>query len=106
MSIVYLLALCISITGLAVLDRRFKLAFWHDARRTWATILVGMVVFIVWDLVGIQLGIFRQGETAFQLPFMLLPEFPIEELFFLFLLCYNTLLVYQGVVRWRTRTLS
>ena len=97
----YLLALCVSIGGLVLLDWRYKLAFWHDARRTALTVGIAMAVFIVWDLIGIGLGIFFKGHGAYMLPVELLPEFPIEELFFLFLLCYVTLLIFRGFGKWR-----
>ena len=46
---VYLLALCVSLSGLAVLDWRYKLAFWFDAKRSALTIAIGVGVFIMWD---------------------------------------------------------
>lgn len=97
----YLIALVVSICGLLLIDRRLKLAFWYNAKRTAITVGVGMAIFIVWDLVGIALGIFFHGESHYALPIRLLPEFPIEELFFLFLLCYVALLLYRGVKKWR-----
>jgi lycopene cyclase domain-containing protein len=100
----YLVALLISLTGLAVLDHRFKLAYWIDKRRTLYTIGSAVLVFIVWDLLGIWLGIFFHGESSYSLPFRLLPEFPVEELFFLTLLSYVTLLVHQAGSRLWPRT--
>lgn len=96
---VYLLGLVIGICGMAVIDWRYKLAFWHDRRRTILTILIGVAVFVVWDLLGIGLGIFFHGGSQFSLPIRLLPEFPIEELFFLVLLCYCTLVIYRGTAK-------
>lgn len=95
----YLLALLISISGLLFIDFRYKLAFWHDLRRTAVTVAIAMNIFIIWDFFGIFLGIFFHGDSPYALPFTLLPEFPVEELFFLFLLCYVSLLVYRGVRR-------
>ncbi|RYX79303.1 lycopene cyclase domain-containing protein [bacterium] len=92
----YLFALVFSISGLTILDWRYKLAFWVDQKRATMTIAVTMLVFIIWDLLGIRLGIFFHGGSDYTLPVRLLPEFPIEELFFLFLLCYVTLLLYTG----------
>jgi lycopene cyclase domain-containing protein len=100
----YLLALLISIAGLATLDYRYRLAFWLDRRRTVLTIAIGIAVFICWDLIGIKLGIFFHGNSQYALPFRILPEFPIEELFFLTLLCYVSLLVYQAGGRLWPRT--
>lgn len=97
----YLTALLVSLTGLAVLDYRYKLAFWVDKKRTGLTIGLGVLIFTVWDFAGIGLGIFFHGGSPFTLPFRLFPEYPIEELFFLTLLCYVTLLIYQaGARRW------
>lgn len=98
----YLIGLIVSIVGLLLIDRRLKLAFWNQPRRTLLTIAIAMDVFIIWDFFGIFLGIFFQGGSRYALPFTLLPEFPLEELFFLFLLCYVSLLVYLGVKkRWQ-----
>lgn len=97
----YLVALVVSISCLLLIDYRWKLAFWHDARRTALTIGCAMAIFIVWDIIGISLGIFFHGGSHFALPFVIAPEFPIEELFFLFLLTFVTLLLYRGVQRWR-----
>jgi len=97
----YLLALAVSIAGLVTIDWRHKVAFWYDSRRTALTLLAAVIIFIVWDALGIALGIFYHGGSAYALPYRLAPEFPIEELFFLFLLCYTTLLIYLGVSRWR-----
>lgn len=96
MQFLYLVALLVSIVGLAVIDRRWKLAYWHERRRTLLTIGIAVAVFVVWDLFGIWSGIFFHGDSPFILPFTILPEFPVEELFFLVLLCYSTLIVYRG----------
>jgi lycopene cyclase domain-containing protein len=97
----YLIALLVSIAGLVVIDYRLKLAFWRDAKRTAITVGIGMVIFILWDYFGIALGIFFHGESQYALPYRIFPEFPIEELFFLFLLCYTALLLYLGLKQWR-----
>lgn len=97
----YSLALVISLAGLAVLDQRYKLALWQEARRTLKTIGIAVCIFIVWDAIGIALGIFHHGGSAYALPFRIAPEFPLEELFFLILLCYVTLLLYRGASKWQ-----
>jgi len=91
----YLIGLVISIACLVVIDRRFKLAFFYDARRTATTLAITIWLFVVWDIFGIQLGIFFHGGSDYTLPVRIIPEFPIEELFFLFLLTYVALLVYR-----------
>jgi len=93
-SLLYLLALAIALTGMVMLDRRFQLFFWRSARRAAVVLVVGVVFFLVWDLAGIGLGIFFRGETSFMTGLQLAPELPLEELFFLTLLCYLTMNAY------------
>lgn len=95
----YLLGLLIAIAGLLTIDARYKLAFWSDRSRTIKVLAVAIGVFIVWDILGIALGIFSHGDSVYSLPFVITPEFPIEELFFLFVLNYTTLLLFRGVRR-------
>jgi len=103
-SFAYLIGLLIGITGMAIIDRRYKLAYWLDRRRTVLTLGICITVFIIWDLLGITLGIFFHGGSKLTLPIRLLPEFPLEELFFLLLLCYCTLVIYQGASKLWPRT--
>ena len=90
----YLASLLISIAGLAALDFRSKLAFFSAPLRAAATLALGVVFFLLWDLAGIALGIFFRGASPFLSGWQLAPELPIEELFFLIVLCYTTLLVF------------
>lgn len=103
MPLLYLVALLISLTGMIVLDRKYQLFFWRDARRASITLSVGVLFFVLWDLAGIGLGIFFRGETAFMTGLVLAPELPLEELFFLTLLCYLTMNVYGAFTRSRKR---
>jgi lycopene cyclase domain-containing protein len=91
---IYLIALAIALTGMVVLDWRFTLFFWRDARRATIVLLVGLVFFIAWDVSGIGLGIFFRGQTQFMTGLLVAPELPLEELFFLALLCYLTMNIY------------
>lgn len=103
MQALYLALLLISIGGLAVIDWRYKLAFWNERKRTVLVVATGVGIFILWDILGIALGIFGHGAGRFNLPFVIAPEFPIEELFFLTLLCYNAVILYRGIGLWRSR---
>ncbi|MBP1240527.1 lycopene cyclase domain-containing protein [Frigoribacterium sp. PvP120] len=96
MGAAYLVALLISIAGMAALDRRFTLFFWRDGWRAAVTLLVGVAFFLVWDVVGIDLGIFFRGETSFMTGVQLAPELPLEEVFFLVLLCWLTMNLHSG----------
>lgn len=95
----YSLALIISIIGLAVIDRRFSLAYWRDKKATLLTIAFSVVIFSVWDVFGVTLGIFFHDGSPYTLALRILPDFPIEELLFLTLLSYNALLLYRGLDR-------
>lgn len=104
MSLLYLLALLIALTGMVMLDRRFRLFFWAAPRRAALVLLVGVAFFVVWDLAGIGLGIFFRGETSFMTGLQLAPELPVEELFFLTLLCYLTMNLYSGLSSSKSRS--
>lgn len=97
----YLAALVLSIGGLALLDRRFGLAFWYDARRAGLIIAIATVVYVIWDIAGIAGGIFLHGNSPYTLPLRLGPEFPLEEIVFLVLLSYSALILWRaGEKRW------
>ena len=106
MGLLYLAALLVSLTGMVMLDRRFRLYFWADARRAAIVSVVGVVFFVVWDLFGIGLGIFFRGETAFMTGLQVAPELPLEELFFLAQLVYVTMNLYGAFSRLRAPAVS
>jgi lycopene cyclase domain-containing protein len=94
-SFAYLAALLVSLAGLAVLDWRHRIAVFDQPRRSLLTVAIGVAVFLVWDALGIGLGIFFRGDGPYMTGVLLGPELPLEELFFL------TLLVYQMLLLWR-----
>ncbi|MFM1993911.1 MAG: hypothetical protein RL537_600 [Actinomycetota bacterium] len=94
-SFFYLFALLISILGLVGIDKRHNLALFKYPLPTLISVFVAVAVFLMWDIAGIAFGIFFRGSTALLSGLLLGPELPIEELFFLILLSYNTLLAYQ-----------
>ncbi|WP_415274432.1 lycopene cyclase domain-containing protein [Aquiluna sp. Uisw_065] len=95
----YLAALVLSTVGLYLLDRRHKLAFATSPKAAALSITIAVALFLVWDLVGIGLGIFFRGDAPHLSGLLLAPELPLEELFFLIVLSYNSLLVYLGFAR-------
>ncbi len=96
----YLIGLTVALAGLGTIDWRYKLAIFSEyRRRSLTTIAIVVGLFIVWDALGIFLGIFFHGGSPYSLPLRLAPEFPLEELFFLTLLCYNALIVYRFASR-------
>jgi len=93
----YLLILVASLAGLYLLDRTHKLAFTCDAKRSLLSMVPAYVLFLVWDIAGIASGIFFRGENTLLTGIQVFPEFPIEELFFLAVLCYSALIVFTWV---------
>jgi lycopene cyclase domain-containing protein len=99
----YLVAILAACGFMCLIDFRYKLAFWYDAKRTLVSVIVPVVLFVVWDIICISLGIFHIGDSTMFLGVSLAPEFPLEELFFLAFLCYFTLIVYRVMERLCTR---
>lgn len=94
MQFLYLAALLLSLTGQVVLDRKYGLAFWRDSRRAAWSMALAVAFFLLWDIFGIGLGIFFRGTTNLMTGVLLAPELPLEEPFFLALMCYVTLNVF------------
>lgn len=97
MSFLYLAALLVSLTGMVLLDRRHSLFFWVDSRRATIVLTTGVLFFLVWDLTGISNGVFFRGEGPWMTGIQLAPELPVEEVFFLTLLCYMTMNVFSAI---------
>jgi lycopene cyclase domain-containing protein len=102
----YLGALAVALGGLAMLDRAYRLAFWADPRRAVACVGTGVVVFLLWDLAGLALGLFARGESPHMTGLLIAPELPVEEVVFLTLLSYNALLAWRGFDRLARRRTS
>lgn len=95
MSFLYLAALVTSLVGIGLLDFRHKLAFFGgEAFRSAAIMAVSVVFFLIWDVVGIATGVFFRGSGPWMTGVLLGPELPLEEVFFLMVLTYSTLVSY------------
>lgn len=106
-TVFYLVALVVSLTGLGLLDYTHKLAlFAGKVWQTLVTVAVGVVFFLVWDVAGIAAGVFFRGPGPYQTGILIGPELPLEEVFFLTLLCYVILLSYLAVERRMGRALQ
>ncbi len=99
----YLIALLISIGGVAALDRRFRLALWHDRRSTVIVTAIGTAFFLAWDAVGIATGVFVKGSSTLLLGLDLAPHLPVEEPVFLAFLSYLTLVLFGAARARRAR---
>jgi lycopene cyclase domain-containing protein len=103
----YVAALAVSLTGMVVLDGKFRLFFWRDARRAAIVLTVGVLFFLLWDVAGIASGIFFRGAGSELMTGLLLaPELPVEELLFLTLLGYLAMNLYGAAGEWRPRSRS
>jgi lycopene cyclase domain-containing protein len=86
---------------MGLIDFKHKLALFSQPVRTAITLTVAVTVFLIWDLVGISLGIFFRGQGPYLTGITIAPELPIEEVFFLTLLSYTILIAYLGFAKWR-----
>jgi lycopene cyclase domain-containing protein len=82
-----------------VLDVRFRLFFAAAPLRAAIVLVAGLTFFLAWDVAGITLGIFFRGNPALLSGVLLAPELPLEELFFLTLLCYTTMNAFGAASR-------
>lgn len=98
MSGMYIIALLVSIAGLGIIDYKLRLAYFYNARLTLQVLIVSVLVFVVWDVLGIRMNIFFIGSEKYLLG-LRIGEFPLEEIFFLVLLNYCTLITYIFIKR-------
>lgn len=99
MSWIYGAGLLVSLAGMVLLDRRFRLFFWKDPRRAGIVLVAGVVFFLLWDLAGIGLGVFFRGPSPLVTGLVIAPEVPVEEVLFLTLLSYTIMNVFAAVSR-------
>lgn len=86
---------------MGLIDFKHKLALFVQPLRTLVTLATSVVMFLIWDLVGIAQGIFFRGSGPYLTGITIAPELPIEEVFFLTLLSYTILIAYLGFAKWR-----
>ena len=103
MSFLYLGGLLFALLGMIVLDLRFRLFFGQAPLRATIVLVLGVAFFLGWDAAGVGLGIFFRGNLALLSGVQLAPEIPVEELFFLVLLCYLTMNAYGWLSIRRSR---
>ncbi|MDP9028626.1 MAG: lycopene cyclase domain-containing protein [Actinomycetota bacterium] len=96
----YLIGLLVGLAGMVVLDLRSRLFFRRAPWRAAVVMLVGVAFFLLWDSAGVGLHIFFRGNLDLLTGLQLAPEIPLEELFFVLLLCYLTMNVYGLLSRW------
>ena len=79
---------------LGLVDYKYHLAMFRHPVRASIILLVLVVLFAIWDIAGIQAGIFRKGSSPLLLGIDIIDNFPIEEIAFLLVLHYTALLAW------------
>ena len=97
MTWLYLLAIVGSTLCMGLVDHRWGLFLFARPRRAVLVVVAGVVFFLAWDLVALNLDIYRRGESPAMTGIELVPDLPLEELFFVVFLCYLTM-VLHGLV--------
>jgi len=87
----YLAILLFSIAGMGIIDARYKLVFFLDYKSAAKSIAIVMTLLLAIDVIGINLDIFSTNPDYVTGIFIGSENLPLEEFFFLFLLCYFTL---------------
>lgn len=101
---IYLAILLLLIGCMVLLDARWKLFIFAKPWLAVTVLALGTAFFLVWDVVAIQAGIFLHRESSLMTGIMIGPQLPLEEAFFLFFLCYQTMILFTGAVRlWESR---
>ena len=99
MGLAYLGGLLLSIGAMALIDARWRLAFWNSPGASAAAVGAGTALLLLWDLAGIGFGVFFRGDSPWATGLVLAPELPVEEPVFLVFLCYLSLVAVLGIER-------
>ncbi|MCZ2402233.1 lycopene cyclase domain-containing protein [Paenarthrobacter sp. Z7-10] len=99
MGFLYLAVLLLSLSGLTMLDWRYRLFFFSHPVRAALVLAIGVGFFLAWDSAGIGLQIFFRAETGIMTGVLLAPELPLEELFFLTFLCQLAMVLFTALSR-------
>jgi lycopene cyclase domain-containing protein len=98
MSWAYLATLLLGLGCMLLVDRRWDLVLWADARRALVVVGAGVVLFLGWDLAALELGLYRRGGSTAMTGVEVAPDLPLEEIFFIVFLCYLTLVLHRLVL--------
>lgn len=95
----YLAALLVSLGSIALIDRRWRLFLWRDARRAAVVLAAGFALFLTWDLVAIPQGFYERGGSGALIGLEVAPHLPLEELVFITFFVYLTMVLFTGLAR-------
>jgi len=99
MGFVYLILLLLGIACMLLLDRRFRLFFWHDPAVATLVTVLGVGLLLAWDATGIAAGVFLRGSGEIASGIVLWPEMPLEEPVFLLFFVLCIMIVFTGSIR-------
>lgn len=99
MSLLYLGAILVSAVCMGLVDRRWRLCLFRDPGPALVVLAAGTAFFLVWDLVAIAQGMYVRGDSPAMTGVEVLPELPVEEIFFIVFLCYITLVLHALLER-------
>lgn len=98
----YLVILLVLIACVAALDAKFRLFVFSQPLPALISLLAGTGIFLLWDVIAIDQGIFLHLDSPLMTGVMLGTALPLEEAFFLLFLCYQSMLLVLGFLRWRS----
>lgn len=98
----YLLLLLALIACTTALDARYRLFVFAQPGPALLALAGGTAMFLLWDVIAIDLGIFLHRDSPLMTGVMLGNQLPLEEAFFLFFLCYQSMVLTTGALAWRT----
>jgi lycopene cyclase domain-containing protein len=102
MTYAYALLLLLSLACMAYGDYKRSLVIFKSTKTALKIIVAGVGFFLIWDVFGILLGVFATNQSYVLGIGIFSPNVPIEEVLFLTLLCYVTLLTWR-LICLRTR---
>lgn len=97
MQYAYITALLVAFSGILLADHRLRLVMFRNARLSLALITASVCFFLIWDILGVALGVFATNQEWVSGLYIGTPNLPIEEFIFLAFLSYVTLVAWRLV---------
>lgn len=95
----YLACLLVSLSGMVLLDLRWRLLLFARPVRAVLTLTAGLVLFLLADLVAIAQGFYGRGQSPALSGIEIIPHLPVEEIVFIIFLCYLTMVLHGLATR-------
>jgi lycopene cyclase domain-containing protein len=95
----YLAAILVSGLCMALVDRRWRLFAFSRPRLALPVVLIGLVFFLLWDVVAIAHGFYERGGSKAMTGIEVSDDLPLEEIFFVAFFCYVTMVVHGLITR-------